>query len=530
MRFKTNEDKKLQSNLRTLLLCSRFKSVKIANLQSERLADQINFINREDNFEYRLFLEQTYIKELERTGAPHVFPIGDQTLARFVVPKEYKVPDEISEQFKAHQEGARKLEVLAKHETEQEELRAILHGHTEVNSISRKVDLKELRNYLNDKNHTLGFRGFADNMQKSNPYVTLLRYKTEAARLAKTNGINNLIFADKLKQTFSLPDVTLGLNKEIKGRFIPAGAKVSAIALVGLLSLNGLTSMFRPAPDVTQGNTNTHSSYTQEATTEAPDDSVIIIDAEPATTQPEVAAPISNSININSYDSAAKDFMQKTSEVYAFNTAENIDLSRLGYDNFGTGSTTILTATLGDKTLRFSSMSGHPSNPRYLEQALKAAGAEITDTYTSKITWITNQDGQSIAITDASGNAIRSGKVLEGTNSRYNQSYIKAGKQLMQDAGIDTAGKSEAELLGYYLFNGPAMQNDELSRALGETQGLASYMKTTFWVKDNKEDTYAISQYKERSHKFAENFNNRFLGIDENSNSTQTKDDDGMDR
>ena len=516
MRLSPGSDKKLESNLRILTLCSRFKTIKLKTLQDQCMADQNDFLDRKENFEYRLFLENAYIQKCEDDNMPYALPIDNSQLSGFILPAYTAIPREFIQQNKAHQSNARKINSYAKQGKEQEELRQIILGDEEDTQSPRKVDYRKLQDFLDDKSHTIGFRRFATRMQKSNPYMTLLQYKAAASQIARENDIDKDGFLDRLNQTFSIHDVRLGLNQEIKGRFIPLGAKVSAIALVGMLSLNGLSSMIHTAPEPIQGHEETRSAYTQGTTLEHPDeDSTTVVLVDPSNAGKNTTPPISNSIKINSYNTAARDFMQKAEEIYAYNTGETINLSDLKYENIGQANSKVYVATIGNKTLSFSAMSEFSTNSQNLEKALEAAGATVSS-YNTTITYLT-RDGKSIAICDGKGNPIRSGKVLEksysGGTEMYNQNYVNSAKNLMRDNGIDPTGKSDAELVGYFLFNAPPAQNDELSKAIGPLSSLASYMKTTFpYSHSGNEDQFAISQYAAKSKKLGEDFNAKVTG------------------
>lgn len=510
--MRLTSDKKLKRNLRTLLLCSRFKTIQNSALIDKYLKEQEDFLTEPENADYRSFLEDTYIRELlAKSDEPYALPIQTHTLAMYKLPDNVNVPRHLRAKKSTHQITVKKLDNCCRFEEEQEDLRKILHADREHSNVSFRVNTVELNDYLNSKNHSKRFQMFTEQMRRGNNAVLLLKYKIDAEALAQETGILNTTFQDKLKQTFSIRDVKFSLGKELKHDLVPKGAAISALVLSGALILS-----IPNAKDANAHNAEVspHASYTQTSSYETPsysDDLEVSIQEGVATpTAPQEALPISNSIKINSYATAGQDFMQKAEEIYKYNTGSEIDLSDLGYDNIGQGGTKILVATLGDKTYSFSTMSNFTTNPENLRRALEAVGATV-DSYDTTVTYIT-RNGKSIAICDASGNPIRSGKVLEesygGGGQMYNQGYVNSAKTLMERNGISSAGKTDAELVGYYLFNGPSDQNDELSRALGPLVPLASYMRTTFpYHPQGKEDSYAISQYAQKSKKIGDTFN-----------------------
>ena len=91
---------------------------------------------------------------------------------------------------------------------------------------------------------------------------------------------------------------------------------------------------------------------------------------------------------------------------------------------------------------------------------------------------------------------------------------VQNGKTILTEQGRDPNSLSEAECVAAYILSDMyTTQDPELSRALGETAGLADTIKSTFYyTRDGSDDTYAVYRYSTDSAKFAERFEQRVTG------------------
>lgn len=528
MRLDPKDDKKLQSNLRTLLLCSQFKTIQHSNTLRKIQNLQLATLDNPENRDLTDYLTRIY-EEQNRRNNPKAYLIKPtlHDLSSLKIPDDAYVPDELIKKVHTHQTRVRKIDEISQARDEHDELRTLLYAGSPSGRIDHKrIDLKALKRFLRDKEHSSRFQSFGDSMLHGNQAVTLFRYRNSAKKLAKDEEISDQYFVDRINQTFSAETVKLNLNKEMKGRFFPAAAKITAIALTAFLAINGAVNLFGHK-DVTQGTVDTHQTQIVDTLSDQPTADDIISQTidnpeTPNTDSPEIQPPISNSVKIDSYESAADDLFEKVEEIYNYNTGNNVDLSDLNYENIGQSETSVLVANYNGREYRFSTMSNTRTNRANLEKALEAAGATFTS-YSTKISYLT-RDGQSIAIVDSHGNPIQSGKVLQtsynGGYEMYNQSYVNSAREMMRQNGISPDGKSEAELIGYYMLNREPAQNDELSKALGTVTPLVDFMKFSFYYNSNgNSDPYTVQQYATKSHKLAEEFNNSALGITQNVDS-----------
>ena len=378
-----------------------------------------------------------------------------------------------------------------------------------------KVSFDDFNKFINSKDHTRIFQRFVSDMKKHSPMFLSLGYKTAAKDLAQRNDLANKVFLEKTDQAFDVNAPYISLSKDLNGKFIHAGAALVAATTLSAVLIAGGFGLKRADADLVQGDINPHTGITEVSPS-----SVVALSPEQA---PEVSQDgiFSNSININSYKTACEDFFQKTAEVYKYNTGKDIDLSGYGQNNISVSNNArILEVEKDGVTYRISTQSNSASNPTYLREALDALGVSYTE-YTSGLTCIIDKydDSKSIAIVDSQGNPVRSGKVLEPTVSgggyMYNQQMVQNGRAILEAEGRDTSSLSEgACVAAYILSDSYNLQDPELSKALGETDGLASTIKDYFYYgTDGKsEDTYAVYVYGQNSAKFAQSFNNRANG------------------
>ena len=407
---------------------------------------------------------------------------------------------EMENEIKKAPKSAFRLEQVEHTKKELERLRSIILSNGSIGNTSLpNIDLNELNDYLNSQHHTRAFKNFSQEMQTGYAPILLLKSKRIASQLARDNQIANSDFSDKLNGTFKISDMNLALNREIRGTFVPIGTKITALTLASILALNGASHLISSKSD---GTDNNHYGIFD----------IFKKDNSTKTTTP----PISNSIDITSYETAVQDMLQKVSEVYKYNTGKDIDLSKLNYDNIGSSKVKVYVASLGNETIRISSRSYFASNTKSIERALNSIGAKYS-TYEPSLIFLTQND-KSLAICDDLGNSIKSGKiVIETTNDAksqiYNPDYINSAMKMMEENGIDSSRKTPDELMGYYLFNNTD-QDPELSKALFEVAPLAQFIKNNFYEINNNEDPKILNEYKILSKQFAQKFNSiKTLGI-----------------
>lgn len=356
--------------------------------------------------------------------------------------------------------------------------------------------------------------------KNGNPLIISYRYKIAAKVLAQTNGLKlDKKFENNLDKLFNTKDIHLGLKKEFKGKVIGAITKATSLGAAVWLGISSLAGFANATitgataaekDDTPPAHVDENSNYNKDQYSEAIEKTIetnnptepILETVSQSITTDNNELPISNSTKISDYTDAGKDFMQKASEIYKYNTGEDIDLSSMGLKNIGYAETTIYTATLGDEVYRFSGMSTNGSNNTYLENVLASLGANVTKS-NGHITYITSDGETSIAICDSSGNPVKSGNIMN-SNGMYKQKFISAAKNDLEENGIDIEGMTDEQFMAYYLFYNND-QNENLSRALGPLVPLARQMNDTFITK--KTDPYTIQVYADLSNKIGNDFN-----------------------
>lgn len=362
-------------------------------------------------------------------------------------------------------------------------------------------------------------------MQSNSSLAILARYKIAAKALAKSNGIEvNKEFENNLNKLFDTNQIKLDLNKEFRGRIFKATTKAASLAAAAQLAFTGFTGFVSTVTagvsaaeqkQTTSGYVEQNPDYDNQYPDFAKENTDAVVETTTQAENTNSELPISNSININDYSDAGKDFMQKLSEIYKYNTGEEIDLSSLGVKNIGFAETTIYTATIGNETYKFSGMSSDASNNTYLENALTSLGGDVTKSNGS-IVYITSDGEQSIAICDSMGNPIKSGNVM-GPGGMYNPKFIASAKEDLEMNGIDTDGITEEQFIGYWLCYND-VQNENLSKSISPIFSLAKYMNDHF--RTDKADPYTVQLYSQMSEEIGNDFNNSAANKD-----SQTYDD-----
>ena len=175
MRLTFGKDFDLQGNLRILQLCSRFKTVKLFN-SIRKLEDKQEQLLMDPKYSsLRNFLEYVSRQEDMANNRNPKDMYTTEYLSSVVVTDDYDIPNDLGTEFEKHQKQAKVLSNKMQTANEHGELLDVLSGHTKSDSvIPRRVNLKELIRFLNDKNHSNEFRTFAETMQKRKPINYLL--------------------------------------------------------------------------------------------------------------------------------------------------------------------------------------------------------------------------------------------------------------------------------------------------------------------------------------------------------------------
>lgn len=417
----------------------------------------------------------------------------------------------------------RLLEQYAEHARLREKSIRFTEAANEYRDLVDIIDSRDYQgaySYLNNPQHSSNFKKFADSMKSRNQMALCKIYKGRAEKIAEEAELEGYV-GTRLNRVFTPKQVSLtlkDLGRNAKMRFTGKVLKFAMPLLAGAIIGGSVVSNFAPNRDVSNTvGTETHFSGSPSIPSDMPLDSIPFDTTDPSIIgeKDEFVPPISNSIAITSYSTACQDFYQKTAEVYKYCTGKDVDLSYLGQSNMDKSTTTVFVVTKDNgETVRFSAQSPYITNQTYLEQALMSTGLEYTKEQSTKISYIFDNNGKSLAITDSAGNPIKSGSILErnyGNNGEmYNQTYVNAGRRVLEERGIDTSGKSEAELVGAYITSDSYnVQDPDLSRALGVTQDLLGIIKSSFYYRNGQEDAYAYNYaYANASKKFAEKFNN----------------------
>lgn len=495
--MKLNLDQKTKKNFKLLQSCSKVKIIELTEKLMQLEKKQIGLISSSDAL--HTFLEGLYQDEHRHDKFAIVDPDYRQ-LTTVTLPKidEFSPDEDLEKDYKEYSYLSRDISGLRRTLEEYEHLNELLSNH--------KVTVHELNSFLSTSRHTKSFRKFADSARKEPAIALSLKYKMLANRIAERNGIANTVFYTNTDSTFSINDLSLSLNKDFKGRAINTGAKMLAgLALSATLYGVGF-SHGKGATQATQGTTEPHTIETTATDTEISD----------YTDFAETPSIFTNSVqNMDSYEDACQDYFEKISDIYAYNTGESIDLSRYEQENIGwNNSTTIFTVNNNGQTYRISEQSQAGSNLKYLRQALDATGLEYEET-TSAISYIVdkNDSSRSIAIADGLGQPVRSGNILSEKNNAYNPLYVVGGRDILVAQGRDASTLTEAECVGAYITSDRYnIQNDELSKALGEVQNLTRFIKNSFYYRNGESDPYTVALYRNKSRSFAEDFDARING------------------
>ena len=505
MRFSSKDNKeKLQSRLKTLVLCSQYKTIKYSNKINKKIKEREDELNKLENTDLHTFLAEVYLNELKESEyTDFLSDPPTYKLASFVVPEErYNIPDEIREALEKHQQEAKVIQSIEATKAEHEELRQLIYGHESLGRISNNVDLDALNNYLKDESHSKAFNNFSKSMLNGNQLIITTKYKNAALKLARDEKIANQTYADKIVQTYNLDTIAIGLADQQMHKVKQLYGKIAAASLAVFLTVAGSSAFLngctrgddQPAPKPTP--------------TEAP--------VKPTPT-PQIDGLLPNDTSIKTYDEAANDFFKKLKSIYSYNTnGKTIDLSGLTYKDIRQNYTNLLLVKYDGKIQTFSTSSNVGSNAKYLEQALTAAGGEIIEKRENqKITFIM-KNGESIGIADSEGNSVKSGIVVEsnGNYDIFNPSLVSEGKQICEKKGISIEGKSEGELAGIALLETESIVKRDVSEAIGELIPLADIIHSNFGYGEEA----AVKAYKDCAANITKSYNDSILEIYQTKN------------
>ncbi len=503
--MKLEPGKKLEKNLKLLRSCSQVRIIQLTEELSKLVKTQKRIIER--NPDLRRILTSELNRNLALAGEPDIEEPTSEQLINIPIPGyDPELEDQATKQYVGVcRKTAIRQRTLANFQTLSEMLS------------QEKISLGDLHLFMDSSENSKAFKSFVSLMKDHSPMVISLGFKHQANELAERNNLANDKYYENAEKTFQVDAPAISLGDDLKGRFVNAGKGLTAALALSAVLVAGGFMLNRTDANTIQGDTNPHTGFT-----EVVPPPVIAASIE----EPEQTGPISINNDINSYKEACEDFFKKTAEVYKYNTGEDIDLSGYGQNNISVSrNARILEVEKDGVIYRISTQSNSASNPTYLRQALDDLGVSYTE-YSSSLACIIDKydDSRSIAIVDGQGNPVRSGKILESTGSggdMYNQQMVQAGRKILEAEGKDASSLSEgACVAAYILSDSYTVQNPDLSRALGETDGLANTIKTTFYTSSGKDDSYAIYLYSQDSAKFAQSFNDRANGIT-HSNDTQ---------
>jgi len=364
-----------------------------------------------------------------------------------------------------------------------------------------KVDLEDVKKFLDTTKtkHTPSFTRFAKGIKAHSPIHLSLTYGRLSDSIAQRNNIADKEYATKSGKVFKANRPALNLNRQFKIRRNRAIVGITA----GMLAL----TIFVAAHSINL----TKGSETQGIENPIGTSSTFEPETPPPVqeTQPEEKQGIfRNSYSeMTTYEQACSDYFEKIADIYKFNTGNDINFSGYGQSEIGYSSAAnIFRVELDGQQYIFSARGDTAPNYRYLQKALEATGAKVEPS-TASLSWVVdkNNTNQSIAIADLQGNAVRSGKVLTGSNNAYNSDYVSKGREILKAQGV--SNPSEAQCVGAYLLSDNHVGNPELSQALAEVQPLARVIKGTFYyTSDGKSDPYTVYVYQQKSNNLASDF------------------------
>lgn len=532
--MRLNLDSKTKKNFKLLQSCTKVRIIELTEKIMQLEKKQLKLIGNSDNLQ--TFLEGLFDEQHHNDNVVLINPTPENlTGVALPNPNEFTPDTEFEKEYRDYHSVVSRLDVLRRSLDEFKDLDTLLSGrdpeqpNQNLRRISKPLNAPKINSFLDNKHHTGIFKKFAHYV-KTEPAIALsLKFKIRANKVAERNGIANSAFYTNTDQAFYAKDVAFSLNKDFKGRAINTGAKMLAgLALSATLYGVGF-SHGRNDVTTTQGITDPHTS-SEATTSETPaiDEMTDIVIENPSIFRNSV--PV-----IDSYETACQDYFEAISDIYAHNTGESIDLSGYSQENIGlNNSTRLLIVHNNGKTYTFSAQSPYASNFTYLKKALDAAGMDYEED-SSLITYLVDEDNssQSIAIADSAGNPVRSGNVLSGNNQAYNPDYVQKGREILVAQGKTANTLSEAECVGAYLISDQyTIQNDELSRALGEVTELTEFIKNHFYYRDGASDPYTVDLYKKKAATFEEKYESQISNSSStyiflrNSSSTQNKDDD----
>ena len=501
-------------NINTLRIITSYKKIELLTREKEIKNDQIRNLRSPKNQDLYNYLRTIY--EAERQKAK-VIDFDEKTvmnnLSTYIVPDEYELPTDKSlrKQLLDHQKKAHKIKYTHKAYEDFEDLTDLLNSAFENKKNLKNLDLRNLKKFFNDKNHTYEFRKFAKTIETRWPIALLLTTKTQASSLARKHGISSDTFYKNLNKTFRVPkleNVISGINHDFNGRYSTRAKAAALTLLFASTSATGL-SLAHAAQD--KNITPTTTVKTQEDT------------------QPKYPY---DSKYINSYSEAKNDIVELTNQVYNNLTGENYDFSGL---NISTASTPIYTVQFGDNIYQFSTMSSIAANDTYFNETINNLGGKIIDITSKEIAFAKTHDDRYAAISDSDGISIKDGNILFGQNEQYNPRLLNQARELIESnpeiiyqlsaQGIDANNLSDSQLMGVYLFYN-SEQDENLAQALGETFELNSFIKNH--INKDTRDNYTFNLYSEKSNRVREKIYTNY-GLDKNTqDNSKATDNDGF--
>lgn len=481
---------KKEENLRLLRSCTQVKIIELTEKIAKLNKRQEQLLSNDSDL--RVFISGIYKAQNTDKDISDTTPISESELIKTDLKdfKNYNPDKAFAPVFKTYHYNNRKLQNFSKSLEEYRDFADKLYGHP--------IKPDEVQAFIDSEKHTPSFSKFAKGVQTHSPMHLGYAYKKLAENIAERNDIKDKDYTTKADRAFTINRATLNLNRNFKGRLKNTGTK---LAIAGALSAAVIAGsiMFSKDTDVPQGED------TSTTIIDTDDIAQTIPTEEPIEEQTSI---FTNSVtDMNTYEDACKDYFEKISDIYRYNSGKEIDLSGYGQKQIGyNGYANVFIVELDGQTYTISGQGHSPSNLKYLQQALETTGGKVTQVKSSLSCIIDKNDSsRSIAITDSLGNPVRSGIVLTGSNNAYNPQYVNAGKKILEEQGKTNC--SEAECVGAYLLSDEHAGDPELSDALGQVQNLAYFIKNSFYERTNgQSDPYTVYLYQQKSQKFAQTF------------------------
>ena len=347
------------------------KMIDEGELKKEQLRNIRNPRNR-DLYEY---LRGVYSDELKKA---RITPIDEtqieNDLLSFSIPSD-KYPDDKNLSRKITEHNKKVHSINRTHETLEEysDLIDLLNNNLENTNQSKRLTLRNLNKFLNNKEHTYEFRKFAHSMQKRWPIAILLTSGAKTVNSANKRSLNTNKYIANIRRAYAVPSperIFSGIKHDFKGRYSKPAKAASLSLLFAATSAAGLSLAHAAQSQEIQNTT----SQSQESTT-----------------------PVysSNNKHINSYSEAKQDVLELTKQAYNKLTGESLDLSGI---TIGATKTPVYTVELNGNTYQFSTMSNVAANDGYFNETIYNFGGEIIDVDQENIAYAKTNDNKYVAI------------------------------------------------------------------------------------------------------------------------------------